>query len=185
MMMIENIRKKIIELCYYYEGQEEIKGNAGFKDDIFQQKIEAVGWNTGQAWCSYFAELIWKEAYGHFDSTVINKLDKLFSANAVKTFENFKNSKDFKTATNQNLEPGDLVIWSYYKNNEPKKVDIWTLGHIGIVTQVAQLFFLSMEGNTNSQGGREGIEVAEKKRSYSFYKENGLRLLGFVKPKNI
>lgn len=183
--MIQEIRNKIVELCYKYEFEKELKGNSGFKDDIFQQKLEAVGWNTGQAWCSYFTELVWKEAYGHFDSTVINILDKLFSANAVKTFENFKNSKSFKTKTTQELERGDLVVWAHYKNGNPNKKSIWTLGHIGIVTKVAQLFFLSMEGNTNSQGGREGIEVAEKKREYDFYKENGLRLIGFIKPKTV
>jgi hypothetical protein len=179
------IREEIVKTCYKYEGQRELKGNSGFVNDIFQQKMEAVGWDKYQAWCSYLAELIWKESYGHFDSTIINELDKLFSANAVKTFENFKNSKGFKTATNQNLEPGDLVVWASYKNGKPKKKDIWTLGHIGIVTRVAQLFFLSMEGNTNSHGGREGIEVAEKEREYSFYNENGLRLIGFVKPREV
>lgn len=178
--MIQEIRKKIVEIAYSYEDQQEISGNKGFKDDVFQQKMEAVGWNYGQAWCSYFAELVWKEAYGNFDSSFINILDKLFSANAVKTYDNFKRSKRFKTGNNP--EPGDLVVWAYYKENKPKMVDIWTLGHIGVVTKPAQLFFLSMEGNTNSKGGREGIENAEKKREYSFYEENGLRLLGFVKP---
>jgi len=177
------IREKIIEISYKYEFEKEIKGNSGFKDDVFQQKMEAVGWDTGQAWCSYFAELVWKEAYGNCDSSYIDVLDKLFSANAVQTYENFKKSKKFKTSNSP--EPGDLVIWAYYKNNEPKKKGIWTLGHIGLVTQAAQLFFLSMEGNTNSQGGREGIEVAEKKRELDFYKEDGLRTLGFVKPKEV
>lgn len=183
--MIEPIRQKIVDLCYKYEGQKELKGNSGFENDIFQQKMEAVGWDKYQAWCSYFTELVWKEAYAHFDSTLISELDKLFSANAVKTFENFKKSKKYKTSINQNLKPGDLVVWASYKNNMPNKKGIWTLGHIGIVTKVAQLFFLSMEGNTNSQGGREGIEVAEKKREYNFYNENGLRLLGFIKPRDI
>lgn len=183
--MIQEIRNKIVELAYKEEGQQEVSGNKAFKNKKYQQQLEAVGWEAGQAWCSYAAEDIWKRAYGHFDSTIINELDKLFSANAVLTFENFKKSKNYKTASNQNAEPGDLVVWAYYKDGEAKKNDIWTLGHIGIVTKVAQLFFLSMEGNTNSQGGREGIEVAEKKREWDFYKENGLRLLGFIKPKNI
>jgi len=181
--MIQEIRNKIVEIAYSYEGMEEISGNKGFKDDIFQQKLEAVGWNYGQAWCSYFAELVWKEAYGSFDSSIIEILDKKFSANAVKTYDNFYKSKRFKTGNNP--EPGDLVAWAYYKENKPKMVDIWTLGHIGIVTKPAQLFFLSMEGNTNSKGGREGIEVAEKERGYDYYQENGLRLLGVIKPINI
>jgi hypothetical protein len=178
--MIDQIRKKIVELCYKYEGKEEVKGNMGFKDDIFEQKMEAVGFEKGQAWCSYFAELAWREAYGNFNSLLDNILDKLFSANAVKTWENFKKCKKFKTGIVP--EVGDLVVWAYYRNGEPKKNGIWTLGHIGVITKPEQLYFYSMEGNTNSQGGREGIEVAEKKRDYDFYKNNGLRLLGFIKP---
>jgi hypothetical protein len=40
--------------------------------------------------------------------------------------------------------------------------------------------FMSIEGNTNSNGGREGIEVAEKARDYNFYDKNGLCLKGFI-----
>lgn len=177
------IREKILEIAKSYLHKKELKGNSGFRDEVFQKKMEAVGWETGQAWCSYFAELVWSESYGNLDSTFIYDLQKLFSANAVKTYENFKKSKLFKTGNKP--EPGDLVIWAYFKNNEPKMVDIWTLGHIGIVTGVYQLYFDTLEGNTNSKGGREGIEVAEKERDYDYYTENGLRLIGFVKPKEV
>lgn len=176
------IREAIIKTAYLYEGQEELEGNSGFKNDKFQQKMEAVGWDKGQAWCAYAGELVWKEGYGKCDSSVIEELDKLFSANAVRTFENFR---DAGWEISKTPEMGDLVIWAYYKQGNPKMIGEWTLGHLGIVTAVASLFFLSMEGNTNSQGGREGIEYAEMKRGFSWNAENGLRLLGFVKPKSV
>jgi len=180
--MIEEIRNKIVEIAYSYEFQKEIKGNKGFQDDIFQQKMEAVGWEYKQAWCCYLTELTWREAYSHFDSSIANRLDKLFSANAYKTFENFRNARGFKTYTNQNFEPGDLVIWVRYKNGETVKNGSWTLGHIAICTKPAQLFLLTMDGNTNEKGSPEGDIVAEKKRGYDFYKDNGLRLIGGIKP---
>ena len=41
----------------------------------------------------------------------------------------------------------------------------------------------TVEGNTNSSGGREGIEVAQKKRKINFEpKERGLVMLGFIHP---
>ena len=176
--MIQEIRNKIIEIAYKYEGEQEIKGNHGFKNIDFQRKMEGVGFDDGNAWCDLFAELVWSEAYGRFDSTVINSIQKLFTKSAVGSYNKFKRSTKFKTGFKP--EPGDLVFWQKYVLNKAN----WQ-GHAGIVTKAAQLFFLSMEGNTNSNGGREGIEVAEKKREYDFYKEDGLRLLGFVKPCNI
>jgi len=176
------VREKIVETAYLYEGKEELKGNSGFEEDIFQKKMEAVGWSMGQAWCSYFAELVWKEGYGKCDSSFIEVLDKLFSANAVKAYTNFKKT-GWEISTTP--EPGDLVVWMSYKDGKPKKINEWYLGHIGVVTKPAELFFLSMEGNTNSYGGREGIEVAEMKRKYDFNANKGLRLLGFVKPKEV
>ncbi len=40
---------------------------------------------------------------------------------------------------------------------------------------------LLVEGNTNSQGGREGIEVAKKTRKIKVpYSSHGLNLVGFL-----
>jgi hypothetical protein len=174
------IRKKIVETAYKYEGQKEIGKNTGFENAIFEQKMQAVGFDSGESWCSLFAELVWCEAYGQLDSTIIYKLQKLFSESATKTWLNFKHSKDFKIKSKQDAQPGDLAIWQ--KVN--KGVKDWR-GHVGVVTRVAQLFFLSMEGNTNEEGSREGQGVYEKKREFDFYNNNGLRLLGFVKPKEV
>lgn len=181
--MIREIRNKIVEIAYSYEGKKELKGNSGFEDDFHQQELEAVGWKKGWSWCVFQAKLIWCKTYGHFDSSIIAELEKLFVPNAVQTWENFKKSKKFKTGNN--AEEGDLALFALYKNDKPVKNGMWTQGHAGIVTKHAQLFFLDMEGNTNGSGGREGIEVAEMKREYPFYEENGLRLLGFVKPKTV
>jgi hypothetical protein len=41
----------------------------------------------------------------------------------------------------------------------------------------------TIEGNTNDKGGREGYTVASKNRLIDFTNDNGLRMLGFIKPK--
>jgi hypothetical protein len=59
----------------------------------------------------------------------------------------------------------------------------WIAGHAGIVKEINETSFTTIEGNGNQSGGREGIEVASLNRSYSFNNKNGLKLLGFVHPK--
>jgi hypothetical protein len=51
---------------------------------------------------------------------------------------------------------------------------------VAVVVGFNDLGFTTVEGNTNASGGREGIEVALKKRSYKFYEPNGLQLMGFI-----
>jgi len=176
------IRNLIVDTAKGYIGQKEIKGNMGFLNDYFEKKIQGVGWQEGQAWCSYFVELVWCEAYGKINSSYITELQKLFSANAVRTYNRLA-ANGYNGSVNPT--PGDIVLWQSYKKNEPKKNGEWFLGHIGIVSEVHKDYFKSIEGNTNSLGGREGIEVAEKKRTYNWNSNNGLRLIGFIQPKHI
>ena len=174
-----NINTRIKVVASLYIGQKEIIGNKGFENAVFEDKMESCGWDVGQAWCAYFTELVWKEAYELYKPEVIPVLDKLFSAGAVKTFNNFNKSPKFQTSKNPAV--GAVVIWQYYKNGKPH----WS-GHAGIVSEsVVGLGnkFKTIEGNTNSQGGREGIEVAEKTRLLDFSpKTRGLVLKGFIYP---
>lgn len=166
------IRQTIAAKAKQFIGQEEILGNLGFKDEQFQEYMESVGWDKGQAWCAYFAELVWKLAYAEFNSTWVDRLDKLFSAGAVKTWRNFKYS-DFVTINEPGV--GDVVIWQKYKDGVPQ----WS-GHAGIVVKVEGDYFWTVEGNTNDKGSREGYIVAEKKCTM---KDRGsLKLIGFIKP---
>lgn len=179
------IRKKIIEIAKSYVGVREIGQNQGFTNKQLEKELLAIGWIKGQAYCAKFGQLVWSKAYANFDSTIIYDLNKLFTANAVKTYENFKKSPLFKTASSGKPEPGDLIIWASVKNDELKKVDIWTLGHLGISIEGKQLKIDTVEGNTNEQGLRTGNGIWEKERDYSFYNNNGLRLIGFVKPREV
>lgn len=163
---------KVVEIAQKYIGQKETINNSGFKDSDFEDRMEKCGWKPGQAWCAYFAELVWKEAYPDKQD-----LDKLFSGGAVATYTNFAKDSDY--IVDKIPEPGAVVIWQYYRNSVPQ----WT-GHAGIVISSDGLNIYTVEGNTNAQGGREGIEVAQKFRSLDFVpKQHGLVLKGFIKPK--
>jgi hypothetical protein len=161
------------EIAKKYIGQKEIPDNQGFINEDFEKLISACGWKKGQAWCAYFAELVWKEAF----PDLFPVLDKLFNAGAVNTWSNFSQSDQF--ICDRVPESGAIAIWQTYKNYAP----YWT-GHAGIVDYMFEDKFMTIEGNTNSQGGREGIEVASKIRTFDFNaKLNGLVLKGFIKIK--
>jgi hypothetical protein len=169
------IRDLIVSKALFYIGEQEVKGNQGFKNKIFENKMISVGFQHGFAWCALFGELVWREAGQDVNTSLDHILAKTFSAGAVKTFNNFKARKDFEISNTPT--PGDLVVWQSYKRGKAS----WT-GHLAIVVGVEDDHFETVEGNTNSKGGREGIEVALKKRNYNFQTTNGLRILGFIKP---
>lgn len=156
-------------------GQTEVKGNLGFHDEQFQKMMESVGWKRGEAWCAYFAELVWKLVNVH-DPKINQELGELFSGSTVQTWKNFGRSPWWKT-TAKKASIGSVVIWQKYKDGEPQ----WS-GHAGIVTEVGEHKFTSIEGNTNDKGGREGYIVAKKSRIYNVLTNNGLRVLGFIHP---
>jgi len=171
-----NINQIIVNTACNYIGYCEISGNKGFQNEKFEDLMKNVGWQKGQAWCAYFTELVWKEAYQQYNAYMFPTLDKLFSAGAVATFNNFKKVKEFEIS--EIPVPGSVVIWQKYKDGMPH----WT-GHAGIVTEVYKDVFKSVEGNTNDSGGREGIEVAEKLRDVDFrILPNTLVLKGFIHP---
>lgn len=157
------------EVARKYLGQTEKPANSGFNDATFQEKMEEVGFQKGHAWCAYFAELVFKEAIPErFD-----ELDTLFSGSTVLTFRNFKDAA-FPIGHVPAMD--HLVIWQTMKEGKAMAT-----GHAGIVSEVISTWeFKSIEGNTNSQGGREGFEVAEKERKVFAEVKNGLKVLGFI-----
>lgn len=160
------------EIAKNYIGQTEIKGNMGFKDPCFEEKMRAVGFQDTHAWCAYFAELVFKEAFPEH-----KELDKLFSASAVQTFKNFR---DASYPIGEVPQIDSLVIWQTMKDGKPH----WT-GHAGIVSKVIDHeTFESIEGNTNNDGSREGVMVTERTRKVIPDVKNGLKVMGFIQINN-
>lgn len=158
---------KVLLVARKYIGQTEKPGNSGFNDAEFEKRMKAVGWAKGQAWCAYFVELVCREALPEKDE----ELAKLFSASAVKTYENFQKAG----RASERPTPGSLAVWRYG--------DGWQ-GHIGVVSEiVSENIFKTIEGNTNATGGREGYIVALKTRKLKqLFSAKGLNLIGFITP---
>lgn len=178
----------IAERAIADEGMRELKGNSGWEEKEFEAEMKLTGWQPGQAWCSFFAEKIWTNVYDKVNPEISKVVSKLFSANAVQTWEFFQKS-NFPTISKgipseQLPQPGDVVIWMLMNGGQPNKVKgtAWIKGHVGIVIDANKKNFTTLEGNSNASGGREGIEVAKQIRSYNFENTHGLKLLGFIRP---
>lgn len=156
---------KVNEVAISYLSQREVPNNMGFKDNAFEKKMIDVGFVKSYAWCALFMELCVKEGAPEF----YKANEKLFSASATTTYKNFEIAKKVSAIP----QVGCGVIWRHGSG--------WQ-GHAGIVIKVnADGTFETVEGNTNSSGGREGIEVAKKVRKVKQpYQSNGLNLVGFL-----
>lgn len=167
------LAEKIVAVATSYIGQKEIAGNKGFQNAAFQKKMIDCGWQMSQSWCAYFTELVWKEAFGT-KHPLYKSLDRLFSPSATATFANFKGHPT-SFATGAKPKVGALAVWRYGNG--------WQ-GHIAVVIEVrADGSFKTIEGNTNNDGSREGVEVAVKVRKVGEpFKARGLNLVGFVYP---
>jgi hypothetical protein len=156
------------EVATRYLGKTEKPANSGFTDAEFERRMKEVGWLRGQAWCACYVELVFKEAY----PDKAKKLDAYFSASAVQTFKNFQ-AAGFKISKTPIKD--SIVIWQTQKSGKPH----WS-GHAGVCVEVVDnTAFKSIEGNTNAEGGREGMIVAKKLRTIKPVK-NGLQVMGFI-----
>ena len=166
-----NKRRKVIAVSKAFVGQQEKSGNSGFQNAEMERLMKEVGWHEGDAWCVYFAKLMW---YMKAPEWLKPKIKTSISGSSQQTLKNVSNDPAFVVSKIPRI--GDMVIWQTYKNGSGKST-----GHAGIVQRVNVNDFKTIEGNTNSSGTNEGVEVAEKTRTYDFDKTNGLRLKGFVR----
>lgn len=171
-----DIGKEIVRIAKSYIGKTEKPGNAGFTDAEFEKKMTAVGWIKLQAWCSYFTELVWKEAYsGHPE--ILADLNRLFAASATATYKNFDLDPNWEVGPEPRI--GAIAIWRH---------GIGWQGHAGIDTSLgANNKFATIEGNTNDMGGREGYIVDDKdtRKLNAPFTKTGLNLIGFIYPKAV
>lgn len=155
-----------------YLGQKETKGNSGFLDAAFEAEIKQEGWQKGFAWCMCFARVVYINCYPEKQA----ELRKLFTPGVLKTFNNLRDAS-YPIGNMPQIDA--LVCWKQMKEGKATG-----FGHAGIVTQLTQDGFKSIEGNTSSPGVREGWIVAEN--THSLNPAGSLKLLGFVQiPKPI
>lgn len=160
---------KLHEVAARYIGQRELAGNVFKEDTELGKKLHAAGQKDGDPWCALFGEVCAKESM----PDRFEEWDRLFSASAVQTFKNFEKA-GFTISKEAVL--GSVVVWQKYLNGAAD----WR-GHLGIVSKVNNdNTFRSIEGNTNSAGSREGVEVAERPHRLAYDVQTGLRLMGFI-----
>lgn len=166
------INDEIALIASKYIGEMETPNNSGFKDKDFEKRMRDVGWDKGMAWCSFFSESVWKEAYAK-NAEVLKRIDQLFSGSATATFKNFDLNKIFKTSKDTPVV-GAVAIYRHGNG--------WQ-GHAAIVEKILDNATQNIEGNTSVDGSREGVAVFRKIRPIkSEYKPNGLNLVGFIYP---
>lgn len=160
---------KLVAIASKYIGKNEdaTKGNNNdFHDEQFEQLLEQVGWSEGLSWCAFFVRLVVREAYPN----KWEKFNKILSGSVLKTMHNLRNN-NFEMNSNV-PSPGAIAIW---QNGNT------AFGHIGIVKSASKDNFVTIEGNTDLSGSRDGGTVAEKVRKYKFQKQpSGLWVRGFI-----
>jgi CHAP domain len=153
-----------------YIGQQEIQPNQGFQDPAFSAKMFAVGFYKGASWCAFFVMMVLFETYAD-EPDVLAYLKKYCSPATATMWQNFRASPQI--ITGQTPKQGGIAIWEEGNG---------TNGHTGIVVDVNAdgIHFTTVEGNSNTDGSRDGYEVAQNTHIIGQpYTQFNLNLLGF------
>jgi len=164
----------VTETAKRYVGFQEKPGNKGWYDKAFEKGMRLIGFQTGHAWCAYFTEKVWFDSFMTLkDTKHLEGVKKLFSGSTQKTFANFKkHGEKYGFSIHHLPQPGDVVIWYNAKKT-------WQ-GHAAIVVAVLDnKKIITIEGNTNGSGSREGDGVFQKTRNVQ--KNGDLKLKGFIR----
>lgn len=123
-------------------GVEEVPRGSNWGPQV-SEYLKATGLNSPAYWCAAFVTWCYKQSKSIY----------ILPKNKASTYYWFVFAKQsnilFKTP-----ERGDLFVW----NNDNG-------GHIGFVMEVKGDRFRTIEGNSNTDGSRNGYEVVERWRS--------------------
>jgi hypothetical protein len=155
---------EIVALALSKVGQREKSGNSGFWDAVFEKWMRLGGWFTGAAWCAFFARNIWMEVYKDCPKTLA-AIKKTLGGGTLRSWD-LARRPDSGFKTGETYKPGAIAYMKFSRST----------GHAYIVLSGRSgTTYDTAEGNSNSKGGREGIEVAKRVRS-----DNEPHLLGYV-----
>ena len=115
--------------------------------------LKSVGLKPGYAWCAAF--VYWCAKWS-------NPETPLFKTGGVLNMWN-KTDKKYRITKPQ---AGDIFVMDFGKG----------LGHMGFVESVGKTTITTIEGNTDSNSGREGWEVARRTRKISSINKGFLRI---------
>jgi len=150
----ETISDRVVEYAEKHLNQhpKEVGGeNRGPWVRLYMDGYEGNNW----PWCAGFVCYVLNQACGsEFEMPFI----KSFSVDAIVKSAMIRNKFNRGVDTvYRKIVPGSFWVLR-------KEWGDWT--HIGIVIEAKENVFIAIEGNTNDQGSREGIEVAKRIRGY-------------------
>lgn len=159
-----------------YVGTTEIPGNQGFLNKSFEKSMRGVGFYTGAPWCGFFVKLTWHQA---------GLTHSFISASSAQQIESTK--KGGPMEDNWHAEPvvGAIAVWAIFRKGKRQKAGHFSLVELIEKSEDDSTLFRTIDGNSNSDGSREGKEVAVRNHTLDeriWKKTEGLRLLGFVWP---
>lgn len=167
-----SLEQTILETAKSFVGQKEISGNMGFIQPFFMKLMESIGWKKKWAWCSMFCKLVYTEAYKKLGLDP-KRMTKFISPSVQQTRANFIKAGYPIITDWKQVKPGAYISWVSSSDR--------TKGHTGILVEFIEngAKMITIEGNTNAEGSREGDSVAKKTRAAVVGKGKGLILQGW------
>jgi len=136
---------RVLEIASREVGVREVGRNRGQRVEMYQA---SVGLKPGDPWCAAFVGFCFLTAAHELG--IACPLHP--SGGALKMW-----SRSDPTARTPLARPGCVFVINHGGG----------LGHCGLVESVEDEYFVSIEGNTNDGGSREGDGVYRRKRGYS------------------
>jgi hypothetical protein len=145
------------------QSEEPVGSNSG---PMVNEYLKCVGLNPGYAWCQAFVYWCYNSAAKQLHLT--NPMYRTAGVHDCWNHQNAKGVKLLKTdalTQPERLKAGDQFILLFGVNE----------GHTGIIEKVEGTTIYTIEGNSNTNGSREGYEVVRHQRSL-----NDAALQGFI-----
>jgi hypothetical protein len=111
-------------------------------------------------WCAGFVQTIFDLACSAAGRKFTEMIPRTFSCDGLGLYALSKNRLIPQSQISKRLKeisPGDIFLIKHPQN----KLD-WT--HTGLIESVGRGHLVTIEGNTNDEGGREGYEVCRRRR---------------------
>lgn len=133
-----------------YDSQVGVRELTGYNDgEDVEKYLASCGLTKGPPWCAAFVNWNFQECGVYLDLPYPAYVPSYFKSSWL-IYQ--KGKVDWK----RNPLPGDLIgIWFQSKGR---------LAHIGFYDKSEGEFYITIEGNTNEEGSREGDGVYRKKR---------------------
>jgi hypothetical protein len=151
--MSKELARTVCEIATGYIGVREMTKNRGPEIDGWLLRVGLDPTRGAYPWCAAFAWCMLDDACKKLEiQTPIRS-----SARVVTMWQ-----RSPSRLVSLMPRAGSL----FFHATDPK--DLESTGHCGIVTGVAGDHFVSVEGNTNDEGSREGDQVARKIRRFAY-----------------